>query len=117
MFASAIVGNETEDTYIWVLEQFLGAMGGKCPVSVITDGDVGMRNAIKKVFPNARHRLCSWHLLRNATSNVKKPKFVSKFKQCMLGDYDIREFKVKWEALVTKFGLQDNIWVKDLYDK
>lgn len=23
----------------------------------------------------------------------------------------------KWEALITEFGLQDNIWVKDLYDK
>lgn len=59
VFASAIVGNETEETYVWLLKEFLVAMGGKCPASVITDGDLAMRNAIKAVFPNAYHRLCA----------------------------------------------------------
>jgi hypothetical protein len=96
VFASAIVGNETEDTYVWLLQNLLEAMGGKCPVSVITDGDSAMRNAIKRVYPTAHHRLCAWHLLRNAASNVKEKQFVSKFRQCMLGDYDTREFRLKW---------------------
>lgn len=56
IFGSAIVANETEETYIWVLQHFLEAMSGKSPIFVITDGDVAMRNAIKKVFPNAYHR-------------------------------------------------------------
>lgn len=110
VFASAIVGNETEETYVCLLEQFLAAMGGKSPLSVITDGDVAMRSAIKKVFPNAHHRLCAWHLLRNATSNVKNPKFVSKLRQCMLGDFDVNEFRRRWDVLVFEFGLQDNNW-------
>lgn len=117
VFATAIVGNETEETYTWLLQQFLEAMGGRIPVSVITDGDIAMRNAIKNVFPSAHHRLCAWHLLRNATSNVKNPKFVSRLRQCMLGDYDLGEFKRKWNKLVVDFGLEDNNWVKDLYDK
>jgi hypothetical protein len=29
-------------------------MEGKHPVSVITDGDLAMKNAIRRVFPNAR---------------------------------------------------------------
>lgn len=66
---------------------------------------------------NAFHRLCAWHLLRNATSNVKNPKFVSRFKQCMLGDFDVVEFKQRWEALVVVFGLENNNWVRDLYQK
>lgn len=99
------------------LEQMLEVMGGKSPVLVITDGDVAMRNAIKQVLPNAHHRLCAWHLLRNATSNVKNPQFVSRLRQCMLGDFDICEFKRKWEALVLEFGLEDNNWVKELYKK
>jgi len=52
IFGVAIVGDETEATYVWLLENFVEAMGGKCPVSVITDGDLSMRNAIKKVFQN-----------------------------------------------------------------
>jgi hypothetical protein len=91
IFGSAIVGDETEDTYVWLLENFVEAMGGKLPVSVITDGDTAMRNAIVKIFPDAHHRLCAWHLIRNATSNIKNLQFVPKFKNCMLGDVDVDE--------------------------
>lgn len=117
VFAAAIVGNESEATYVWLLTQFLKAMGGKCPVSVITNGNLAMRNAIELVFPNYHHRLCAWHLIRNATTNVKNPKFVSKFKQCMLGNFDVLEFNQKWEKLVSEFGLENNTWVKEMYDK
>jgi transposase-like protein len=78
------VGDETKDTYVWLLHNLVEAMGGKLPVSVITDGDLAMRNAIRKVFQDAHHRLCAWHLIRNVTSNIKNTKFVSKFKHCML---------------------------------
>jgi transposase-like protein len=38
-------------------------------VSVITDGDLAMRNAIRRVFPNAHHRLCAWHLKQASLSH------------------------------------------------
>jgi hypothetical protein len=117
IFASAIVGDETEDTYVWLLQNLVEAMGGKLPVSVITDGDLAMRNAIRRVFPDAHHRLCAWHLIRNATSNIKITKFVSKFKHCMLGDFDVDEFDCKWEALVSEFGLEENLWILEMYEK
>lgn len=106
IFAGAIVANEKEETYVWVLEQFLEAMSGKSPISVITDGDLAMKNAIKKVFPNAYHRLCAWHLIRNATSNVGVPEFVGRFRICMLGDYDLGEFRRRWTEMVDTFGLK-----------
>jgi len=109
------VGDETEATYVWLLENFVEAMGGKCPVSVITDGDLSMRNAIKKVFPELHHRLCAWHLIRNATSNIKNPHFVQKFKQCLLGDVDVDVFERKWDELVTGFGLEGNLWMLEMY--
>ncbi|KAJ1404583.1 MULE transposase domain [Sesbania bispinosa] len=84
---------------------------------VITDGDLAMRNAIKRVLPNAHHRLCAWHLCRNAASNVKNPKMVSMFRKCMLGDYEVYEFKHRWEVMVKEFRLEDNNWVKEMYDK
>lgn len=80
VFASAIVANETEETYVWLLEQFTEAMKEKVPTSVITDGDMAMRNAIKKVFLDAHHRLCACHLIRNAANNIRIPAFVLEFK-------------------------------------
>lgn len=68
-------------------------MGGKTLKSITTDGDKSMRNAIKRVLPNSHHRLCARHLLRNTATNISNTHFISKFKQCMLGDYEINEFE------------------------
>ncbi|XP_057452449.1 protein FAR1-RELATED SEQUENCE 5-like [Lotus japonicus] len=61
--------------------------------------------------------LCGWHLLRNATSNVHNLLFTSLFGKCMFGDYDISQFQRKWGEMVEKCGVEDNIWVKDLYNR
>ncbi|KAJ1400492.1 MULE transposase domain [Sesbania bispinosa] len=65
VFGSALLVNEIGETYVWLLKEFLCAMNGKIPISIITDGDLAMRNAIRVVFPTARHRLYAWHLIRN----------------------------------------------------
>ncbi|KAJ1381993.1 MULE transposase domain [Sesbania bispinosa] len=117
VFASGVIADETEETYVWLLEQLMVAMKDKTPVSFITDGDLAMRNAIKRVFPNAHHRLCAWHLLRNANSNMKNTKFLSIFKKLMLGDYEIYEFERRWGEIVVQCGLEENTWVQELYEK
>ncbi|KAJ1392797.1 MULE transposase domain [Sesbania bispinosa] len=90
---------------------------GKSPAAVITDGDVAMGNSIRRVFPNMTHRLCAWHLLRNAASNVKNLKMVLEFRKCMLGDYELHQFHRRWDKMVKAFSLEDNTWVKDTYEK
>jgi len=89
IFASDVVSNEVEGICVWLLEQFLGAMKDKKSIYIITDDDTTMRNTIKRVFPNSYHRLCVWHLLRNAMSNIGNPYFISCFRKCMLGDLEI----------------------------
>ncbi|XP_057426409.1 protein FAR1-RELATED SEQUENCE 5-like [Lotus japonicus] len=117
IFAAALVSDEKEETYVWLLHNLLDAMQGKAPVSVITDGDLAMKNAIKIVFPNAHHRLCAWHLLRNAVSNVAEPKFVQMFSRCMLWDLEIVEFEDRWAQMAIECGCEDNVWVQDLYKR
>ncbi|KAL4346308.1 hypothetical protein GQ457_17G007350 [Hibiscus cannabinus] len=65
VFGIAISADETADTFEWVL-------------SVVTDEDRAMQRAIKTVFPLARHRICSWHLSRNAQANIDHPWVVEK---------------------------------------
>ncbi|XP_073362412.1 protein FAR1-RELATED SEQUENCE 5-like [Aegilops tauschii subsp. strangulata] len=48
VFACAIVSDETEATYVWLLNTFLKANCQKRPKSVITDGDAAMIRAIRK---------------------------------------------------------------------
>ncbi|PNY06701.1 protein FAR1-RElateD SEQUENCE [Trifolium pratense] len=49
VFATGLVTMETEETYVWLLEQFMCEMQGKTPLSVITYCDLAMKNAIIKV--------------------------------------------------------------------
>ncbi|KAE8681005.1 hypothetical protein F3Y22_tig00111356pilonHSYRG00237 [Hibiscus syriacus] len=71
VFATAIIADETSQSFEWVLQNFLEAMMNKSPISVVTDGDRAMQRAIKSVIPYAKHRLCSWHLSRNAQANIE----------------------------------------------
>ncbi|KAL4298941.1 hypothetical protein AHAS_Ahas17G0051200 [Arachis hypogaea] len=117
VFATAMVSCESIASYVWVLRNLLQCMGGKAPTAVITDGDRSMRVAIQEVFPNAHHRLCAWHLLKNATVNVCKPRFTSLFRHCMLADVEVGEFELLWDAMLEECGVRELEWVKDVYEK
>ncbi|KAL4391379.1 hypothetical protein AHAS_Ahas03G0239200 [Arachis hypogaea] len=76
VFGCTILSNESEESYLWLLRLFLEAMKEKQPKSVMRDGDLAMKSAVSIVFRCAHHRLCSWHLLRNATAKVGRPGFL-----------------------------------------
>ncbi|KAK9199756.1 hypothetical protein WN944_014949 [Citrus x changshan-huyou] len=115
VFGFVLLSSETEDKYIWLLRTFLSAMNGKMHVSIVTDGDRAMRNAIRTVFPDASHRLCCWHLERNDTANISDPNFTSAFKDVMLNYMADDEFQFKWDQMIGKFHLTNNEWIKKLY--
>ncbi|KHN16236.1 Protein FAR1-RELATED SEQUENCE 5 [Glycine soja] len=117
VFAAAIVTDETKETYVWLLEQFLEAMKGKAPSSIITDGDLAMRNAITRVMPSVFHKLCAWHLLRNALSHVGDKQVLKWLKNLMLGDFEVVTFEEKWKEMIATFELEDNSWIAELYEK
>ena len=64
VFGSALVSYESIEAYKWVINALVQAMDGKRPMSVLIDGDKSMRRAIENVLPEAKHRLCSWHLAK-----------------------------------------------------
>ncbi|XP_062074850.1 protein FAR1-RELATED SEQUENCE 5-like [Humulus lupulus] len=51
VFVVALLYDEMEETYIWVLQEFLECMKNKAPRVIVTDGDHAMANAIKVVMP------------------------------------------------------------------
>ncbi|KAF1858917.1 hypothetical protein Lal_00000737 [Lupinus albus] len=110
VFVAGIVSNETEETYVWLLGNFMEAMNEKHPKCVITDGDFAMKNAIKRVFPAAHHRLCAWHIYNNAGKNIKKNNFHKDFQKVMYADVEIDDFNMMWEELIAKHGLHNNIF-------
>ncbi|VFQ89383.1 unnamed protein product [Cuscuta campestris] len=58
LFGCALIMDEHEDTFEWLSHTWLEAMDGKTPISIITNHDKSITNAVRAVFPKARHRFC-----------------------------------------------------------
>ena len=72
LFRCAFLHDETVDTFKWVFQTFLEAMGGKHPQTIITDQDKAMKLAIEQVFINTKHKNCLFHIKTKCyNKNVK----------------------------------------------
>ncbi|KAH6784026.1 hypothetical protein C2S52_008985 [Perilla frutescens var. hirtella] len=61
-FGAALLSSENTESYCWVLEKFKDCMC-RPPSMLITDQDSALKNAVKHVFPDIRHRLCMRHIM------------------------------------------------------
>uniref|UniRef100_A0A803MJN5 SWIM-type domain-containing protein n=1 Tax=Chenopodium quinoa TaxID=63459 RepID=A0A803MJN5_CHEQI len=120
MFACAFIGDETTDSFVWLLQTFFKAMEDRKPTSIFTDQDQAMANVILEVIPNTRHRLCIWHLEQNAITRfgaLKKDKeFKFAFNQCLKMCVTEQEFEAKWQAMLQKYELTEHSWYKRVYE-
>lgn len=66
---AAVIGNETAETYRWLLNVSKKAFGRAPPV-IVTDQDPAMKRAIADECPDSRHRLCMWHIMDKLTAKV-----------------------------------------------
>ncbi|KAL6840916.1 hypothetical protein ACP4OV_029176 [Aristida adscensionis] len=116
IFGCGIICHETNQAYEWLLRTFLSAMSHKHPVSVITDGDLAMQSAIRNVFPNSNHRLCTWHIERNMTQNVHDSKIADAFRKFLYDRCTIEEVERKWDEFMDMNQVSDkNSWLQQMY--
>ncbi|XP_021852671.2 protein FAR1-RELATED SEQUENCE 5-like [Spinacia oleracea] len=113
MFGCAFIADEKTNTLVWLLEAFLESMGEKEHITIFTDQDQAMANAIEQVFPNTRHRLCLWHLQNNVVSRFGDLKadntFKDTFKKCLYRCYNEKEFETTWsESTNNAIGFKGN---------
>ncbi|KAL4561965.1 hypothetical protein LXL04_034151 [Taraxacum kok-saghyz] len=112
-FGAALMAQETEEYYIWLLESFLNAFG-KQPNVVVTDQDAAVGNAVQKVFTQSKHRLCIWHIGKKLTvyvsAEVIKQSNFRKMMQNLIWNpcLDPHLFEDKWNSLVAEHKLEDN---------
>ncbi|XP_004289345.1 PREDICTED: protein FAR1-RELATED SEQUENCE 5-like [Fragaria vesca subsp. vesca] len=120
-FGCALLQDETETNFLWLFETWLQAMGGRHPISIITDQDLAMKGAIAKIFPNTHHRLCLWHIKKKFVEKLshvyyKKSKFKKEMKKCIQFTYRTEDFEDKWKTLMTEYELEENDWLNNLYE-
>ncbi|XP_041001739.1 protein FAR-RED ELONGATED HYPOCOTYL 3-like [Juglans microcarpa x Juglans regia] len=99
---------------------FVGCMDNITPKAIITDQDKAMKNAIAISFPETRHRLCLWHILKKVPEKLGSyAAYRSGLKiELMKYMYDIQtieEFEKCWAKFINTYDLNENAWLKSLY--
>ena len=119
LFGCTFLVNDTIELFIWLFETFFTAMGGKRSISIFTDQDQAMANAIKEVFPKSRHRLCLWRISQNAKKILvglySNHDFHESFDKCLYGNMNVMEFETTWSTMIEKHKQQNNDWLNRLY--
>jgi hypothetical protein len=119
-FGAGFLANEKTESYIWLFQTFLRAMGGVAPRLIITDEAVSIKNAIDKVLATSVHRFCMWHILDKVPEKIgpsvrEKPEFWKRLNSCVWGSENAHEFETQWNSLIMDFGLEDNEWFADRF--
>ncbi|XP_018487978.2 protein FAR1-RELATED SEQUENCE 5-like [Raphanus sativus] len=90
VFGAALLYDETIESFEWLFQTFLGVMSGKQPQTILTDQCAAIANAIGKVFPETKYRLCVWHIYQNAAKRLSRVfhgpnQFATDFRKCVDG--------------------------------
>ncbi|CAO2814804.1 unnamed protein product [Amaranthus hypochondriacus] len=120
LFGCAFLINESESSFVWLFNTWLEAMLGKHPVSITTDYDATIRNAVMQVFPGTRHRFCKWHIYKKCQEKLshvmlEHPGFEAEFHKCVDLCESVDEFESCWLSLLDRYLLRDNEWLQSVY--
>ncbi|XP_059650634.1 protein FAR-RED IMPAIRED RESPONSE 1-like [Cornus florida] len=119
VFGAALMYDETADSFVWLFETFLKAMGKKVPKIILTDQDVAMAKALKQVMSMTKHHLCVWHLIHNAQKHLlflfKRVEGIKKvISKLMFQIEEEEDFIREWGLMITEYGAAGNKWLSTL---
>ncbi|KAF8387983.1 hypothetical protein HHK36_026649 [Tetracentron sinense] len=122
LLGCALIADESKESLTWLFETLLRAMSGRRPLSVIADQDVPMRQAIAQVFSGTRYRFSTWQIKAKERENLScvhaaHKDFKYEYENCIHHSQTPHEFESAWKALINKYNLKDNDWLREMYEK
>ncbi|KAK8957163.1 Protein FAR1-RELATED SEQUENCE 3 [Platanthera zijinensis] len=120
-FGCAFLIDETEYSFVWLFETWLAAMGGRPPISLVTDQNRAISAAVSKVFPNTCHRFCKWLIMsrtKQKLANVYSahPTLRGELEKCVIESESIRAFETNWALAIAEYDLRKNTWLQGLFN-
>ncbi|KAL6862173.1 hypothetical protein ACP4OV_016822 [Aristida adscensionis] len=120
LFGCGLLAGRSLGAYIWLFDTWLRCMNAKPPHSVITNYCHDVAIAIRKVFPNAGHRFCLWHILSELPEKLeemeKKDEVISTFSTLAYDSVTMPDFDKEWQEMIQQFHLEGNEWLSKLYE-
>ncbi|KAL0924201.1 hypothetical protein M5K25_005012 [Dendrobium thyrsiflorum] len=120
VFGSALLLDETTESFVWLFRTFMAAMSGCQPKTILTDQCAAIDRAVVMTLPNSFHRLCLWHILQNAAKNLSHlyssdSNFQKDFKFYIYECSSEEDFHSGWITLLNKYDLAGNSYLDDLF--
>ncbi|CAN6199448.1 unnamed protein product [Urochloa humidicola] len=120
IFGTALLYDESNEAFRWLLDTFKMAMNGTHPKTLLTDRSAVISEAIAATLPATAHRYCVWQIYQNALQQLSQAIHGSKtlecnFKRCLFDCEDEDEFLTAWKEMLEKYDLADNQWLADLF--
>lgn len=121
LFGCALLLDDSEASFVWLLRTFVTAMGDRPPVSIVTDQDRAIQAAVSQVLPKSRHCISKWHVLREGQERLAhvcliNPNFQVELYNCINLTETIEEFESSWALIIDKYDLRKNDWLQSLYN-
>ncbi|ESQ49420.1 hypothetical protein EUTSA_v10020128mg [Eutrema salsugineum] len=119
LLGGALVADESKEAFSWLFQTWLRAMSGRRPRSIVADQDLPIQQAVAQVFPGTHHRFSAWQIRSKERENLRSfpNEFKYEYDKCLYQTQTTVEFDTMWSALVNKYGLRDNMWLREIYEK
>nr|XP_017217257.1 PREDICTED: protein FAR1-RELATED SEQUENCE 5-like [Daucus carota subsp. sativus] len=120
-FGAILLEWEDNENYIWACESFKKVFG-KDPKCIITDQDLAMKAALQISFPLVKHWFCMWHIMKKFPSKLgtvfcAESGFMDKLgREIWVDHITPEEFEHGWTDAVDEFDLNENVWLKEMFD-
>ncbi|XP_022870831.1 protein FAR-RED IMPAIRED RESPONSE 1-like [Olea europaea var. sylvestris] len=120
LFGCGLISSEDTGSFLWLFKSWLTCMLGHSPKAVITDQCRAVQDAVREVFPNSRHCLSLWHIMKKFPTKLKEiAQYITIkmiLKNIIYDSVKCNEFEDNWRNLINEYNLHDNEWLKSLYD-
>lgn len=121
LFGCALLLDESESSFTWLFKTWLSAMNDRHPLSITTDQDRAIQVAVAQVFPETRHCICKWHILREGQERLAHiylahPSFYGELYSCVNFSETIEDFESSWASLLDRYDLRRNEWLQAVYN-
>ena len=120
LLGCGLLAGRSLGAYVWLFDTWLRCMNATSPPSIITNYCHDVAIAVKKVFPNSRHRFCLRHILNELPEKLagmeKKDEVISTFSTLAYDSVTTLDFDKEWQEMTHQFQLEGNEWLSKLYE-
>nr|CAE01491.1 P0041A24.3 [Oryza sativa Japonica Group] len=119
-FGCAFLREESLQSYAWALKVFLNFMNRKAPLTILTDENMYLKEAIEKELPGTKQALCIWLIAArfpswfDAVLGERYNSWKDEFDR-LYNMESTMEFDLGWSDMMNSYGLHGNGHIASLF--